>query len=218
MVPGVPIHPSVPPRFLLQPPRQSGGWGPSAGAPLPAAHPAVRGVQGSLSISGSPGIWGEPPGPPRISLNTLTLPVRSEKVHTRHGVPSSVTGIAQLRCPSSLWGDPALSHRGPARPRCPESSRAAAAGTEQGQQEEEAGQRRRKRRHGGKKEEPEQAEEAPGAGSALCIRSRSGREHRPPRIPQVPGEGELGPNMPGGVFGGGRDLWSSQGIDLGLAV
>ncbi|XP_031947710.1 LOW QUALITY PROTEIN: zinc finger protein 205-like [Corvus moneduloides] len=31
----------------------------------------------------------------RISLNTLTLPVRSEKVHTRHGVPSSVTGIAQ---------------------------------------------------------------------------------------------------------------------------
>nr|XP_054506977.1 flotillin-1 isoform X6 [Agelaius phoeniceus] len=31
----------------------------------------------------------------RISLNTLTLPVRSEKVYTRHGVPISVTGIAQ---------------------------------------------------------------------------------------------------------------------------
>uniref|UniRef100_A0A8U7NR75 Ig-like domain-containing protein n=1 Tax=Corvus moneduloides TaxID=1196302 RepID=A0A8U7NR75_CORMO len=41
-------------------------------------------------------------------------------------------------------------------------------------------------------------------------RDRSGREHRPPCIPQVPGEGELGPNMPGGVFGGGRDIWSSQ--------
>uniref|UniRef100_A0A8U7NR78 Uncharacterized protein n=1 Tax=Corvus moneduloides TaxID=1196302 RepID=A0A8U7NR78_CORMO len=46
----------------------------------------------------------------------------------------------------------------------------------EGQEEEEAGQRRRKRRHGGKKEEPEQAEEAPRAGSALWIRSRSGRE------------------------------------------
>ncbi|RMB97517.1 hypothetical protein DUI87_25998 [Hirundo rustica rustica] len=32
---------------------------------------------------------------PGISLNTLTLPERSEKVQTRHGVPSSVTGIAQ---------------------------------------------------------------------------------------------------------------------------
>ncbi|XP_042649943.1 flotillin-1 isoform X2 [Tyto alba] len=31
----------------------------------------------------------------RISLNTLTLNVRSEKVYTRHGVPISVTGIAQ---------------------------------------------------------------------------------------------------------------------------
>ncbi|RLV85338.1 hypothetical protein DV515_00016066 [Chloebia gouldiae] len=33
----------------------------------------------------------------RISLNTLTLPVRSEKVYTRHGVPISVTGIAQVK-------------------------------------------------------------------------------------------------------------------------
>ncbi|XP_037982370.1 flotillin-1-like [Motacilla alba alba] len=32
----------------------------------------------------------------RISLNTLMLPVRSEKVYTRHGVPISVTGIAQV--------------------------------------------------------------------------------------------------------------------------
>uniref|UniRef100_A0A7N8WVQ2 Flotillin n=1 Tax=Mastacembelus armatus TaxID=205130 RepID=A0A7N8WVQ2_9TELE len=31
----------------------------------------------------------------RISLNTLTLNVRSDKVYTRHGVPVSVTGIAQ---------------------------------------------------------------------------------------------------------------------------
>uniref|UniRef100_A0A8L2PZR2 Flotillin n=1 Tax=Rattus norvegicus TaxID=10116 RepID=A0A8L2PZR2_RAT len=31
----------------------------------------------------------------RISLNTLTLNVKSEKVYTRHGVPISVTGIAQ---------------------------------------------------------------------------------------------------------------------------
>ncbi|XP_014749395.1 PREDICTED: zinc finger protein with KRAB and SCAN domains 1, partial [Sturnus vulgaris] len=30
-----------------------------------------------------------------MSLNTLALPVRSEKVHTRHGVPSSGTGMAQ---------------------------------------------------------------------------------------------------------------------------
>lgn len=34
---------------------------------------------------------------PRISLNTLTLNVKSEKVYTRHGVPISVTGIAQVR-------------------------------------------------------------------------------------------------------------------------
>lgn len=33
----------------------------------------------------------------RISLNTLTLNVKSEKVYTRHGVPISVTGIAQVR-------------------------------------------------------------------------------------------------------------------------
>ncbi|XP_059689087.1 LOW QUALITY PROTEIN: flotillin-1 [Gavia stellata] len=33
----------------------------------------------------------------RISLNTLTLNVRSEKVYTRHGVPISVTGIAQVK-------------------------------------------------------------------------------------------------------------------------
>ncbi|XP_054035283.1 flotillin-1 [Dryobates pubescens] len=33
----------------------------------------------------------------RISLNTLTLNVRSEKVYTRLGVPISVTGIAQVK-------------------------------------------------------------------------------------------------------------------------
>uniref|UniRef100_A0A8D0G0D9 Flotillin n=2 Tax=Strigidae TaxID=30459 RepID=A0A8D0G0D9_STROC len=38
-----------------------------------------------------------PPPTPRISLNTLTLNVRSEKVYTRHGVPISVTGIAQVK-------------------------------------------------------------------------------------------------------------------------
>ncbi|XP_006774123.1 PREDICTED: flotillin-1 [Myotis davidii] len=32
-----------------------------------------------------------------ISLNTLTLNVKSEKVYTRHGVPISVTGIAQVK-------------------------------------------------------------------------------------------------------------------------
>lgn len=32
----------------------------------------------------------------RISLNTLTLNVKSDKVYTRHGVPISVTGIAQV--------------------------------------------------------------------------------------------------------------------------
>uniref|UniRef100_A0A3Q3KEI9 Flotillin n=1 Tax=Monopterus albus TaxID=43700 RepID=A0A3Q3KEI9_MONAL len=31
----------------------------------------------------------------RITLNTMTLNVKSEKVYTRHGVPISVTGIAQ---------------------------------------------------------------------------------------------------------------------------
>lgn len=34
----------------------------------------------------------------RISLNTLTLNVKSDKVYTRHGVPISVTGIAQVSC------------------------------------------------------------------------------------------------------------------------
>ncbi|XP_026088318.1 flotillin-1 [Carassius auratus] len=33
----------------------------------------------------------------RISLNTLTLNVKSDKVYTRHGVPVSVTGIAQMK-------------------------------------------------------------------------------------------------------------------------
>uniref|UniRef100_S4RGD7 Flotillin n=1 Tax=Petromyzon marinus TaxID=7757 RepID=S4RGD7_PETMA len=33
----------------------------------------------------------------RISLNTMTLNVRSEKVYTRQGVPISVTGIAQVK-------------------------------------------------------------------------------------------------------------------------
>ncbi|MEQ2167620.1 Flotillin-like protein 1 [Goodea atripinnis] len=32
-----------------------------------------------------------------ISLNTLTLNVKSDKVYTRHGVPISVTGIAQMK-------------------------------------------------------------------------------------------------------------------------
>lgn len=32
----------------------------------------------------------------RISLNTMTLNVESPKVYTRHGVPISVTGIAQV--------------------------------------------------------------------------------------------------------------------------
>ncbi|XP_063791862.1 flotillin-1-like [Pseudophryne corroboree] len=33
----------------------------------------------------------------RISLNMMTLNVKSEKVYTRHGVPISVTGIAQVK-------------------------------------------------------------------------------------------------------------------------
>uniref|UniRef100_A0A3Q4I3F7 Flotillin n=1 Tax=Neolamprologus brichardi TaxID=32507 RepID=A0A3Q4I3F7_NEOBR len=33
----------------------------------------------------------------QISLNTLTLNVKSDKVYTRHGVPISVTGIAQMK-------------------------------------------------------------------------------------------------------------------------
>uniref|UniRef100_A0A4W3HCM2 Flotillin n=1 Tax=Callorhinchus milii TaxID=7868 RepID=A0A4W3HCM2_CALMI len=33
----------------------------------------------------------------RISLSTLTLNVKSEKIYTRHGVPISVTGIAQVK-------------------------------------------------------------------------------------------------------------------------
>ncbi|XP_067830084.1 flotillin-1-like [Heptranchias perlo] len=33
----------------------------------------------------------------RISLSTLTLNVKSERVYTRHGVPISVTGIAQVK-------------------------------------------------------------------------------------------------------------------------
>lgn len=32
----------------------------------------------------------------RITLNTMTLNVKSDKVYTRHGVPISVTGIAQV--------------------------------------------------------------------------------------------------------------------------
>uniref|UniRef100_A0A8D3BZ24 Flotillin n=1 Tax=Scophthalmus maximus TaxID=52904 RepID=A0A8D3BZ24_SCOMX len=35
--------------------------------------------------------------PPLITLNTLTLNVKSDKVYTRHGVPISVTGIAQVK-------------------------------------------------------------------------------------------------------------------------
>lgn len=33
----------------------------------------------------------------RITLNTITLNVKSDKVYTRHGVPISVTGIAQVK-------------------------------------------------------------------------------------------------------------------------
>ncbi|KAJ8289866.1 hypothetical protein GJAV_G00006210 [Gymnothorax javanicus] len=33
----------------------------------------------------------------RITLNTMTLNVKSDKVYTRHGVPISVTGIAQVK-------------------------------------------------------------------------------------------------------------------------
>ena len=39
----------------------------------------------------------------RISLNTMTLNVESPRVYTRHGVPISVTGIAQVRQPMFRW-------------------------------------------------------------------------------------------------------------------
>uniref|UniRef100_A0A3B4AP84 Flotillin n=1 Tax=Periophthalmus magnuspinnatus TaxID=409849 RepID=A0A3B4AP84_9GOBI len=39
----------------------------------------------------------------RITLNTLTLNVKSDKVYTRHGVPISVTGIAQVMSGEELF-------------------------------------------------------------------------------------------------------------------
>lgn len=39
----------------------------------------------------------------RISLNTMTLNVESPRVYTRHGVPISVTGIAQVRQSMCRW-------------------------------------------------------------------------------------------------------------------
>lgn len=55
-------------------------------------------------------------------------------------------------------------------------------------------------------EELEQLEEAPRAFSSLCTRSSFGSGPSPP-IPQVPGEGELAPSIPGvpgfGIFLGG---------------
>ncbi|RMC11167.1 hypothetical protein DUI87_12080 [Hirundo rustica rustica] len=47
-------------------------------------------------IAALPPLWAEASGlQAEISLNTLMLPEHSEKVQTRHGVPSSVTGITQ---------------------------------------------------------------------------------------------------------------------------
>lgn len=46
----------------------------------------------------------------RISLNTLTLNVKSEKVYTRHGVPISVTGIAQVRLSEPFLHSPLPHH------------------------------------------------------------------------------------------------------------
>lgn len=48
--------------------------------------------------------------PSRISLNTLTLNVKSEKVYTRHGVPISVTGIAQVRLSEPFLHSPLPHH------------------------------------------------------------------------------------------------------------
>ena len=44
----------------------------------------------------------------RISLNTLTLNVKSGKVYTRHGVTLSVTGIAQVRLSEPFPQSPSL--------------------------------------------------------------------------------------------------------------
>ncbi|KFO25083.1 Flotillin-1 [Fukomys damarensis] len=72
-----------------QPPTGSG----SAGAPGHEADISLSPRSGAASVvlagTSSPG--------DKISLNTLTLNVKSEKVYTRHGVPISVTGIAQVK-------------------------------------------------------------------------------------------------------------------------
>lgn len=48
------------------------------------------------------------PIPFRIALNTLTLNVKSDKVYTRHGVPISVTGIAQVCLESGMTEIPTI--------------------------------------------------------------------------------------------------------------
>lgn len=87
---------SLPPpcRFLSEPPSH-GGRRPRLRPALHPADPEVgkespRPVSSLLLFSLPPLL------PSRISLNTLTLNVKSEKVYTRHGVPISVTGIAQV--------------------------------------------------------------------------------------------------------------------------
>ncbi|RMB88693.1 hypothetical protein DUI87_34933 [Hirundo rustica rustica] len=48
------------------------------------------------------------------------------------------------------------------------------------------------------------------------------RQHRPHRIPQVTGKGDLAPSVLGrpgrGLFEGGRDIWSSPEVSLGVPV
>uniref|UniRef100_A0A8D1VSP2 Flotillin n=1 Tax=Sus scrofa TaxID=9823 RepID=A0A8D1VSP2_PIG len=74
---------SRPSRFLPEPPSH-GGW---RSCLCPALHPANPEVGERRTKEREP----------LISLNTLTLNVKSEKVYTRHGVPISVTGIAQVK-------------------------------------------------------------------------------------------------------------------------
>lgn len=84
---------------VLQEPPSHGGRRPSF---CPALHPTNPEVGNPQNPGGS--LFSSllfpllsAPFLPRISLNTLTLNVKSEKVYTRHGVPISVTGIAQVR-------------------------------------------------------------------------------------------------------------------------
>lgn len=85
----------APCRLLPEPPGH-GGRRPRL---RPALHPADPEVRGESPRAGFPSSSPHCPllVPSRISLNTLTLNVKSEKVYTRHGVPISVTGIAQVR-------------------------------------------------------------------------------------------------------------------------